>query len=201
MHTFKRGQAIPLMDGYTIALIQRSDLNDIIEMLGDPKVTEYLYFAPAPEDVYRDYFGPIIEGTAEAIGHGEWPESPTAIIRDHEGRFMGMVGLHAVMFLSGNYELGYKFAQHAWGKGLASSSSAFLLSIAFDVFGAHKVAADCYRSNEGSYKALVKVGLVEEGCQTAYYKTQSGFDDRLHYGITKTQYSAFSPTNSYKKTR
>lgn len=75
MNTFKRGQAIPLIDGYTIALIQRNDLNDIIEMLGDPKVTEYLYFAPAPEDVYRDYFGPIIEGTAEAIGHGEWPEA------------------------------------------------------------------------------------------------------------------------------
>ncbi|MDD1796067.1 GNAT family N-acetyltransferase [Enterovibrio sp. ZSDZ42] len=192
MNTFKRGQAIPLIDGYTIALIQRSDLDDIIEMLGEPKVTEYLYFAPAPEDVYRGYFGPIIESTVEAIGHGEWPESPTSVIRDSEGRFMGMVGLHAVMFLKGNYELGFQFTEKAWGKGLASSGSEFLLSIAFDVFGAHKVTADCYRSNVGSYKTLLKVGLVEEGCQAAYYKTQTGFDDRLHYGMTKAQYSALS---------
>ncbi len=187
--TFKRGQAIPLIEGYTIALIQRSDLNDIIDMLGEPNVTQYLYFAPAPEDVYRGYFGPIIEGTVEAIGHGEWPESPTSVIRDSEGRFMGMVGLHAVMFLQGNYELGFQFTEKAWGNGLASSASAFLLTIAFDVFGAHKVAADCYHSNVGSYKTLLKVGLVEEGRQAAYYKTQTGFDDRLHYGITKAQYN------------
>ncbi|KXF81681.1 GNAT family N-acetyltransferase [Enterovibrio coralii] len=187
---FKQGHAVSLKDGYTIALISKADLEDIIEMLQNPKVTEYLFFAPAPEEMYRGYFGPIIEGTEQAIANNEWPETITVIIRDNDGKYMGMCGLPAVMFLSGNYEVGFQFAEHAWGKGLASSGCEFLLALAFDELGAHKVTADCYRANVGSYKTMEKAGLVEEGCQIAYFKTENGFDDRLLYGITKAQYDA-----------
>ncbi|MDD1782719.1 GNAT family N-acetyltransferase [Enterovibrio sp. ZSDZ35] len=188
--TFKQGHAVSLKDGYTIALISDGDLDDIIEMLQNPNVTEYLFFAPAPEDMYRGYFGPIIEGTKVAIANNEWPETITVIIRDNDGKYMGMCGLPSVMFLTGNYEVGFQFAEHAWGRGLASRGCEFLLALAFEELGAHKVTADCYRSNVGSYKTMEKAGLVKEGCQHDYFNTARGKDDRLLYGITKEQYSA-----------
>lgn len=197
---FKRGDAVALTDGFTISLIKSSDLSDIIEMLANPKVTEYLFFAPAPEALYRDYFEPIIDSTREAIQKGEWPQGPTVIIRDTSGQYMGMCGLHPVMFLQGNYEIGYQFSEHAWGKGLASSSCQLLLSLAFREMGAHKVTADCYRSNIGSYKTMEKVGIVQEGCQSAYYKTDNGFDDRLLYGITKQQFESIAGADKHAGT-
>ena len=198
--SFKRGDAVTLTDGFTISLIKSSDFPDILEMLENPKVTEYLFFAPAPEAVYRGYFAPIIDGTRESINRDELPEGPTTIIRDTSGRYMGMCGLHPVMFLQGNYEVGYQFSEHAWGKGLASSSARFLLSLAFREMGAHKVTADCYRSNTGSYKTMEKIGMIQEGCQCAYYKTESGFDDRLLYGITRQQFERINGADNHAGT-
>jgi ribosomal-protein-alanine N-acetyltransferase len=56
MHNIKQlktGQTIPLFSDYQIHLIQAQDLDAIKLMLDDPKVTEYLFFSPAPADVYE----------------------------------------------------------------------------------------------------------------------------------------------------
>ena len=187
---FKQGKPIPLVGSLTIALIKANDLGDIIYMLNDPKVSEFLFFAPAPVEVYQGFFNPIIENTAEAMSKGEWPENITVVIRDLGGNYMGMAGLPAVMFLPGNFEVGYQLPVHAWGQGIATAACQFLTKLAFTELGAHKVTADCYLSNAGSYKTMQKCGYVHEGTQKDYYKLGEGFDDRVHYGLTKAQYSA-----------
>ncbi len=186
---FTKGQRVALTEEFTIALIQAGDFKDIILMLDNPKVTEYLFFAPAPEEVYQGYFGPIIADITQAIADGTASEAPVAIIQDHRGRFMGMAGLSKVMFLVGNYDVGYQLPEHAWGKGVATAACRYMTAYAFQVLGAHKVAADCYASNTGSYKTLEKCGFIVEGRQVSYYRSSEGFDDRLLYGLTQTQYS------------
>lgn len=185
---FKLGQAIPLTDSLTIELIKASDLSEIITMLDDPKVAEYLFFAPSPVEVYQGFFNPIIENTAEAISKGEWPDSITVIIRDLNGQYMGMAGLPEVMFMQGNFEVGYQLPVSAWGQGIATAACEFLTRLAFTELDAHKVTADCYLSNIGSYKTMIKCGYVHEGTQEDYFKLDDGFDDRVHYGMTKAQY-------------
>ncbi|MGS0680372.1 GNAT family N-acetyltransferase [Shewanella sp. 125m-7] len=187
---FKSGQAIPLTDSLTIELIKDKDLSDIVTMLDDPKVAEFLFFAPSPVEVYQGFFNPIIDNTAEAISKSEWPESITVIIRDLDGQYMGMAGLPAVMFMQGNFEVGYQLPAHAWGQGIATAACGFLTQLAFTELDAHKVTADCYLSNVGSYKTMQKCGFVHEGTQKDYFKMAQGFDDRVHYGITKAQFIA-----------
>lgn len=189
---FKQGKAAPLSETLTIRLITQEDLKDIITMLGNPNVAKYLFFAPAPVEMYEGFFNPIIENTQEAVEKGEWPENPTAIIRDLDGNYMGMTGLPAVMFMQGNFEVGYQLAEHAWGQGIATLTCAFMTRLAFTELNAHKVTADCYLSNVGSYKTMEKCGYVLEGTQKDYYKLESGFDDRVLYGITKTQFDCLS---------
>ncbi|WP_394208868.1 GNAT family N-acetyltransferase [Enterovibrio calviensis] len=185
---FKQGKAAPLSDTLTIKLITHDDLKDIITMLGNPNVAKYLFFAPAPVEIYEGFFNPIIESTREATAKGEWPENPTAIIRDLDGNYMGMAGLPGVMFTQGNFEVGYQLAEHAWGQGIATLACNFMTKLAFKELGAHKVTADCYLSNVGSYKTMEKCGYTLEGTQQDYYKVESGFDDRVLYGITKKQF-------------
>lgn len=185
----KQGEAIPFNESLTIQLIQGSDLQDIIEMLNDDKVNQYLFFAPADNSLYEGFFGPIIENTAQAIKEGVWPDSPTFVIRDQQGQYMGMCAVTAVMFLTGNYEVGYQLPTCAWGKGVATRACQMMTEIGFTELNAHKVSADCYASNAGSYKTLEKNGFTQEGRQKDYYKLEQGFDDKLYYGITAEQFA------------
>ncbi|MBN3492476.1 GNAT family N-acetyltransferase [Vibrio neptunius] len=182
------GQSFPLSNTLSIQLIQRDDLNDIIAMLNDNKVNAYLFFAPAADSMYQAFFEPIIENTEQAAEKGSWPDSPTFVIRDQQGHYMGMCGLSKVMFLEGNYEVGYQLPVHAWGKGIATRACRLLTDIAFTELGSHKVSADCYGANIGSYKTMEKCGFSFEGRQVDYYKVESGFDDKVYYGITANQY-------------
>lgn len=188
--TLKQGGAIRFGDTLHIALIQPNDLADIIEMLNDDKVNQYLFFAPADNSLYEGFFGPIIENTQQAIKDGTWPETPTFVIRDEQGRYMGMTAVTPVMFLSGNYEVGYQLPFHAWGQGIATRACQLMSEIGFTELNAHKISADCYASNVGSYKTMAKCGFVQEGCQVDYYKTEQGFDDKVYYGITAKQFFA-----------
>ncbi|MGR5128253.1 GNAT family N-acetyltransferase [Photobacterium swingsii] len=194
--SLKKGQPVALTSTLNMSLITQSDLPDIIDMLRNPAVNEYLFFAPAPVEVYEGFFGPIIENTESAITAGEWPEQLTVVIRNTKGTYMGMAGLPSVMFLEGNFEVGYQLAEHAWGQGIATQAAQYLTALAFNELNAHKVTADCYASNIGSYKTLEKCGFNREGCQKDYYKVKNGFVDRLHYGMTKVDF--FAQANSTK---
>ncbi|ELB2892473.1 GNAT family N-acetyltransferase [Vibrio alginolyticus] len=188
----KQGEAIPFNESLTIQLIQGSDLQDIIEMLNDDKVNQYLFFAPADNSLYGGFFGPIIENTAQAIKEGVWPDSPTFVIRGQQGQYMGMCAVTAMMFLTGNYEVGYQLPTCAWGKGVATRACQMMTEIGFTELNAHKVSADCYASNAGSYKTLEKNGFTQEGRQKDYYKREQGFDDKLYYGMTAEQFASLN---------
>ncbi len=187
----KLGNSVPFFDNLFLSLLKQQDLQDIIEMLGDPKVNEYLFFAPAPVEVYQDYFNPIIEEIAAAIDAKQWSTKVVIVVRDEQGAFMGMGGLDSVMLHEGNFEVGYQLPQQAWHRGIASSCALLLTQLAFEELGAHKVTADCYAGNVGSYKTLEKVGYRQEGVQQDYYKVADHFEDRLLYGMTVKQWAEY----------
>ncbi|MDN3612388.1 GNAT family N-acetyltransferase [Vibrio ostreicida] len=186
--TLKQGKPFPFHNKLAIQLIQQSDLGDIIAMLDDERVNRYLFFAPADERFYRQYFHSILENTAASIANGSWPDNPTFIIRDQHGRYMGMTAVTQVPLLSGNHEVGYQLPAHAWGLGIATQACQMMTNIAFTELGSHKISADCFASNTGSYKTLEKCGYVLEGRQHQYYQSNNGFDDKLYYGLTVKQY-------------
>jgi len=187
---FKHGKSVSLLDDVTARLIRAADMSDIHEMLGDDRVTTYLFFAPAPPEVYDGFFGPIIEETAQALEKGEAPANIVGVLRDGDGKFLGNIGLTPVALHDGNYELGYQLAHAAWGRGLATAGCRFLAQLAFEGFGAHKIAADCYMGNVGSWRVMEKCGFAREGVQKSYYKTDNGFDDRVLYGLTRDEFRA-----------
>lgn len=188
----KQGEAISFNESLNIQLIQASDLQDIIEMLNDDEVNQYLYFAPADNSMFEGFFGPIIENTAQAMKDDVWPDNPTFVIRDQQGKYMGMTAITQVMFLAGNYEVGYQLPVCAWGKGVATRACQMMTELGFTELNAHKVSADCYGSNVGSFKTMEKCGFMQEGRQKDYYKLDQGFDDKLYYGMTAEQFASLN---------
>jgi RimJ/RimL family protein N-acetyltransferase len=187
----KKGEAVYFSERLTISLINQKDFNDITELLSDPNVNKYLFFAPSPVEVYEAFFNPVIEDVKQSIIDEKWSNSPVLIIRDHGNNFMGMVGLTQNHFLPGNFELGYQFPEKAWGKGIATLATEYALNIAFNTLEAYKVNADCYGENIGSKKVLEKSGFIQEGCQKEYYKLDFIIDDKALYGITRQQFIEF----------
>lgn len=184
----KQGHSCQLNDTFSIQLIRQSDFDDIVKMLEDPNVNKFLFFAPSPIEVYEAFFSPIIDNTQQTVKQNEWPESPTFIIRDNDGRYMGMIGISQVMMLAGNFDVGHQLPQHAWGQGIGTLGCQFATTLAFEQLGAHKVCADCYASNTGSVHVLEKAGFELEGRQKDYYQIDGGFDDRLWFGMTASQF-------------
>jgi RimJ/RimL family protein N-acetyltransferase len=185
----KQGHAVVLDNDVIVTLVKQTDLDDLIEMLADERVTEYLFFAPSPVEVYHQYFQPIIDQCAEAQDQAVWPSDLLLVARNGEGDFIGMAGLTPVAFHEGNFEVGFQLPYASWGRGLATRLATVLIDIAFSELNAHKVTADCYAQNVGSYRALQKSGLSEEGRQTDYYKLADGYDDKLHMGVSRSQWN------------
>lgn len=178
------GQAVELLPSYQIRLITKQDLSAVKQMLSDPLVTEYLFFAPAPDAVYEGYFNPMIDEIEKSAAQGVWANNLVFVITDDQQQFAGMIGLTKVDFLVGNYEIGYQFPQSSWRKGLATQACKLISQLAFEQLGAHKITADCYASNKGSYGVLLKSGYQQEGVSVDYYKTDRGMEDRLFLGLS-----------------
>ena len=179
-----QGKPFPLNDTYHLSLISQPDIDDLVTMLQHEEVTEFLWFAPAPEQFYRDYFTPMTEQNTRAL-QGEAEPVVTLVIRDRKtGEFAGMAAIVPMGMIPGVYEIGYQLARNHWGKGLATSVSKLLLRFGFDCLGAHKITADCYASNSGSERVMQKIGMAKEGHQKDFYPYRGGFDDRIHYGIS-----------------
>lgn len=69
-----------------------------------------------------------------------------------------------------------------WGKGLASKAIKLLSDYAFEELGLIKLTAGCYGSNEGSRRAFLNVGFVEEGRRTAQYCLDGQREDAVLLG-------------------
>ena len=183
-----KGNSIQLSESLFISLLTDTDFNDIVKMLSNKNVNKYLFFAPAPPEVYGMFFNPLIEEIKQSISENKWSSSPVFIVRNDNGDFMGMIGLTVTPFLDGNFEIGYQLPESSWKKGIATKLSEFALEIAFDTLEAYRVGADCYAGNIGSIKVLEKVGLKKEGSLKNYYTIEDGFDDKLLFGITRDEY-------------
>lgn len=211
---------ISLTAEYEAMLIGHSDIPDIILMLKDPRVQEFLFFCPSPDEVYEGYFTPLVDCAAafraqaadspESTGVvGPVPESIVLVVREKKtGEFAGNCGVMTpmAMFCPGNVDVGYQFNASAWGKGLATACTRLLLYLAFEELGAHKVSADLYSRNVGSARVLEKAGFVQEGQLTDFYKLKEidgelgspgQFDDKILFGVTLRQYRALSLSLRY----
>lgn len=100
-----------------------------------------------------------------------------------EGRHIGNIKLGPINRHHGTGDIGLLIGERSeWGKGHARAVITTVTNYAFTTLGLTKLTAGCYGANEGSRRAFLLAGFVEEGCQAAQYVADGVRQDKILLG-------------------
>lgn len=95
--------------------------------------------------------------------YGVW-----AVEQRADGALLGHCGLTQDPD-TGEIELAYALARHAWGQGLATEAARACLRYGFETLGMGRVIALAEPENVASRRVMEKAGMHYEGITTTYY--------------------------------
>lgn len=81
----------------------------------------------------------------------------------YEGKVIGFIRLNSIDKRSSSAMVGYEFAKHFWGRGLATEAVKELVRFCHDELQLHRLEAWVYNGNVASAKVLEKAGFIQEG--------------------------------------
>jgi [ribosomal protein S5]-alanine N-acetyltransferase len=168
-------------------------------MSGPTSVTRLLAVSDAPRlaeqvTLNRDFLTPFdpvrddafftIEGQraeiAAALGRFDEGLMVPHVVLDGDGAVVGRINLNSIIrgaFQSAS--LGYWVAQHANGRGLASSAVGRMTRLAFDSVGLHRVEAGTLVTNVRSQHVLERNGFVRFGLAPRYLRIAGEWQDHV----------------------
>jgi len=115
------------------------DLEVRLAMERDPKVMRFIRPVPDDEAAHRAELRTELDGPPGRAAF--WHVEECAI-----SKFIGWCGLFSLEN-SGLIEIGYRFVQAAWGRGLASEAAAAVLNHGFRTFGLDPIVAVSHPDN------------------------------------------------------
>ena len=136
--------------------IEESDDEGIFALDSNPKVHQYLGNNPITTIDQAQEAIQYIRGQYERNGIGRW-----AVEEKATGEFVGWTGLKFEENLRefNYYDLGYRFRQEFWGKGIASETAALALKYGFETMGLEEIGGAADIRHVVSNHILQKVGL------------------------------------------
>lgn len=126
-------------------------------MNADPKVMEHFPAPLTPEQ--SDAMVDRIEAGFDERGFGRWA-------LEHEGRFVGFAGLGDLAFdppFEHRFEVGWRLAADAWGRGLATEAARAALADGFTRVGLPEVVSFTAATNVRSERVMQRLGMRPDG--------------------------------------
>jgi RimJ/RimL family protein N-acetyltransferase len=133
------------------------DRSEFVRHLNTPAVMRWLDGVRDPQ-----VFDPVFErldGYQRDFGHTFW-----IVERKEDGALLGFCGLKRVNDegagdLTGDFEIGWRFREDAWGQGYAKEAAIASLDLAFGRFGAPHVVALTVEGNTASRGLMCRLGM------------------------------------------
>jgi ribosomal-protein-alanine N-acetyltransferase len=119
------------------------------------------YFAAFISDRGDEFFEHFTEQYSALLAQQEAGAGAYYVLVAEDGSVLGRFNLNFAG--DGTAELGYRVAQHAAGRGLATATVRELCRLAADRLGLSMIRAATSRENIASQKVLVKAGFVPVG--------------------------------------
>ncbi len=139
--------------------ILREDNEAIFAMDSDPNVHRYLGNKPLSSIAEVSAIIDFIHTQYVENGIGRW-----AVVEKESNSFIGWAGLKYITDVVNShtnyYDLGYRFMQHAWGKGYATEAAKALLNYGFKSMDLTTIYAIADSDNTSSHHVLQKAGLA-----------------------------------------
>lgn len=168
--------------GISFIYMTNEDFDDIVTILENPKVCEYLFFAPCPREHLEAYFLPKITKIQSQLQKNLLPSLHLFTIKKND-KIIGYCGIDAISYSPNNYTIGYTIDEPFWGQQIGTITGEFLVNYSFDVLNARKITGDCFEQNIGSAKILQKLGFKSEGCVLAFNKKNNIYHNNLMFGL------------------
>jgi RimJ/RimL family protein N-acetyltransferase len=144
-------------DRLILRLFTEDDVDDLVELDGDPEVMRYINGGRATprEEIENDILPAFLSHYDRYPGYGFW-----AAIEKATAEFLGWFHLRPPKGGSPDEpELGYRLRRSAWGTGYATEGSIALIRKAFEELGARRVFASTMVVNTASRRVMEKAGL------------------------------------------
>ncbi len=119
------------------------------------------YFAASISDRGDEYFDQFAEQYSALLAEQEAGAGAYYVVVAEDGSVLGRFNLYR--FSGGTAELGYRVAQHAAGRGLATATVRELCRLAAARHGLRTLRAATTLDNTASAKVLTKAGFVPVG--------------------------------------
>ena len=119
------------------------------------------YFADFISDRGDEFFDQFAEEHSALLAEQQAGAGAYYVLVAEDGSVLGRFNLYDVE--DGTAELGYRVAQHAAGRGLATATVRELCQLAAARLGLHTLRAATSRENTASQKVLTKAGFVPAG--------------------------------------
>lgn len=119
------------------------------------------YFARSIPDRGDGFFRLFDEGLDAALAEQSAGICRLHVLTDADGAVLGRFNLYEIR--DGAAELGYRMAERACGRGLATGTVLSLCDIAAAEYGLRRLSARASDSNPASQRVLVKAGFVASG--------------------------------------
>lgn len=134
------------------------DLDEFMRRLNTPTVMRWLG-GVQDEAAHRAAFDRI-DSYQRDFGHTFW-----IVERKADGALLGFCGLKRVNspggeHLHGQFEVGWRLREDAWGQGFAKEAAIASLDLAFGRFAAPHVVALTVAENAASLKLMERLGMV-----------------------------------------
>lgn len=118
------------------------------------------YFAASVPDRGDDYFATFADRHRALLAEQDAGVCQFHLLLD-DGEVLGRVNL--VDIAEGSAELGFRIAEKAAGKGLATKAVAWIRALAVEEYGLNRLTAAAALDNAGSRAVLTKAGFAVTG--------------------------------------
>ncbi|MBX7494597.1 GNAT family N-acetyltransferase [Qipengyuania sp. 6B39] len=133
-----------------------ADWAEFFRVTNTPAVMEWL--GGVLDDAGRARQRERVEGCAARNGFCFW-----ALERKADGALLGFCGLKRAdapgSTVTGEFEIGWRLREDAWGKGYAKEAAKAALEAAFERFGADEVVALTVDDNAASWGLMIRLGM------------------------------------------
>ncbi len=156
------------------------DADALYDLRSRPEVLRHLYWPPATPDGVRDVVAQRLTMTTLAAD-GDY--LVLAVEVADTGRFIGEVDLGLVSTEHGHGEIGVILHPSAQGHGYATEAAGALLDLAFGALKLHRVSAQTNAGNQASARAMLRLGMRQEGHLRECVRFAGQWHDELVFAI------------------
>jgi RimJ/RimL family protein N-acetyltransferase len=162
--------------------IVEADVEEHARMFSDPEVVRYLYDDQMSTEELRAHFARRIWQGAPS--EGAWCN----LAVDHDGVFVGEVGMNLVSAAHRGYEVGYVFLPEFQGLGFATEATRAIIDAAFEALDAHRVVARLDARNDASRHLLERLGMRQEAHLVKNEFIKGEWTDELIFAVLKDEW-------------